>query len=300
LHGGSIKKLRALCSSTTCDNLQWLGNIEDTKWLLFVRQLLKASLHVATLIRNGESVLVHCSHGWDRTTQISALAQLFLDPYFRTWTGFQVLIEKEWLSFGHPFQLRHSHGEKADTQESPIFIQFLDCVYQLVNIYPSYFEFNEGLLLMLADALHSCRFGTFLFDCKKHRQEVNLDERTPSVWTWINGFKEQLSAPTFVPNQTLNPPVPGLLKRVALWPAMFLRWSGQTLVEEPTFEAFPQNEERCLTWQLPQGTLMALNMLYSRRYQEAKLIQGLQERIAALEMQLEKQLAQQQSNGAAS
>lgn len=114
---------------------------------MFVRQLLKASLHVATLIRNGESVLVHCSHGWDRTTQISATAQLFLDPYFRTWKGFQVLIEKEWLSFGHPFQLRHSHGEKADTQESPIFIQFLDCVYQLVHVYPSYFEYVCACLL---------------------------------------------------------------------------------------------------------------------------------------------------------
>lgn len=146
---------------------------------------------------------------------------------------------------------------------------------------------------MLADALHSCRFGTFLFDCKKHRQEVNLDERTPSVWTWINGFKEQLSEPTFVPNQTLNPPLPGLLKRVSLWHAMFLRWSGQPLVDEPaaTVSVFPQNSERCLTWQLPQGTLMALNAMQSQRYQEAQLIQGLQERIASLE----KQLAQQRN-----
>ncbi|KAG6975271.1 hypothetical protein JG688_00002557 [Phytophthora aleatoria] len=80
------------------------------------------------------------SHGWDRTSQIASLAQIFIDPFFRTWKGFQVLIEKEWLSFGHPFHLRHSHGEKADTQESPIFIQFLDCVSQLVRIYPSYFE----------------------------------------------------------------------------------------------------------------------------------------------------------------
>lgn len=137
----SMKKFRALSLSTTCDNLQWLGNVEDTKWLVYVRQLLKAALHIVELLRQGESVLLHCSHGWDRTSQLAALSQLILDPYYRTWEGFQVLIEKEWLSFGHPFQLRLSHGEKADTQESPIFVQFLDCVWQLVRLYPNHFEY---------------------------------------------------------------------------------------------------------------------------------------------------------------
>ncbi|KAJ5122087.1 hypothetical protein N7476_005559 [Penicillium atrosanguineum] len=54
-------------------------------------------------------VLIHCSDGWDRTSQLSALSQLCLDPYFRTVEGFMVLVEKDWLSFGHMFRHRSGH-----------------------------------------------------------------------------------------------------------------------------------------------------------------------------------------------
>lgn len=63
--------------------------------------VLQAAVKIARLIdKKKSSVLVHCSDGWDRTTQLVALTQLVLDPYYRTIEGFEVLIEKEWLAFG--------------------------------------------------------------------------------------------------------------------------------------------------------------------------------------------------------
>jgi myotubularin-related protein 6/7/8 len=59
-----------------------------------------------TIALQHSHVLIHCSDGWDRTSQLSALAQLCLDPYYRTTDGFIVLVEKDWLSFGHMFRSR--------------------------------------------------------------------------------------------------------------------------------------------------------------------------------------------------
>ena len=62
---------------------------------------------------------------WDRTPQITALAELMLDPYYRSTEGFQVLVEKEWLDFGHKFADRNgSPFCTSDLNErSPIFLQ---------------------------------------------------------------------------------------------------------------------------------------------------------------------------------
>ena len=36
------------------------------------------------------SVVVHCSDGWDRTSQLTSLAMLLLDSHYRTLSGFMV------------------------------------------------------------------------------------------------------------------------------------------------------------------------------------------------------------------
>ena len=47
---------------------------------------------IARFVEKGAAALVHCSDGWDRTSQLTSLAQLLLDPFYRTITGFQVCI----------------------------------------------------------------------------------------------------------------------------------------------------------------------------------------------------------------
>ena len=84
--------------------------------------------------------MVHCSDGWDRTSQTCALAQLMLDGYYRTMQGFRALIEKDWLAFGHKFQDRCGHIISDPNETSPIFSQFLDAVWQLMQMFPCQFQ----------------------------------------------------------------------------------------------------------------------------------------------------------------
>jgi len=72
--------------------------------------ILSATNMMLSTFLKDSNVLVHCSDGWDRTSQMVTLAQLMIDPYYRTINGFIVLIEKDWISFGHMFGRRCGHN----------------------------------------------------------------------------------------------------------------------------------------------------------------------------------------------
>lgn len=237
-------------------------------WIKHVKLLLSSTeTLVKSIIFNRSSILVHCSDGWDRTSQVCSLIQLCLDPYYRTIDGFMVLVEKEWLSFGHRFQERsgllcsesafHDNtmgfagfsngfyqsnsdlnstslfgkdGNELSEMEgmtgsvlnsdlmnkvsehfkrkknkrtmkfaSPIFQQFLDCVYQLLIQNPQLFEFNERFLRRLVYHLHSCQYGTFLYNSERERVENDIMSKTRSVWDYFKSRKTEFTNKDYSP-----------------------------------------------------------------------------------------------------
>jgi len=183
----SFQSLRSLCHSPP-DQTSWFQALDSTKWLHHMSGLLQASVRCVTALQTeGRAVIVHCSDGWDRTPQLVALSQLLLDPYYRTLEGFQVLVEKEWLDFGHKMADRCGQGMGcADVNErSPIFLQWLDCVHQLLLQFPCHFEFNLTYLLKLAQHTYSNLFGNFLTNSLAERRKLKIKERTRSIWGYL-------------------------------------------------------------------------------------------------------------------
>lgn len=212
---------------TEAMDLTWGTRVEDTKWLVHVRRVLSGALQVArALDAHATTVVVHCSDGWDRTAQLCTLAQLLVDAHYRTRRGVLEVIEKEWVRAGHKFQDRVAPGkaEDDDEQQAPIFLQFLDCVWQLLRLYPTYFEFNERMLETMADALFSGRYGTFLGNCERERVAWRLRERTPSLYTFLLQ-DDRFTNPFYRPSSTdvLLPDAPAILRQVTLWTSYYFR-----------------------------------------------------------------------------
>lgn len=208
----SFHNLRQLCASPP-DVVNWYSQLDRTLWLQHMSGLLAASLQVCHAIeKNHRPVMIHCSDGWDRTPQISATAQLCLDPFYRTIEGFSILVEKEWLSFGHKFGDRCGHGVSSDetNERCPVFLQWIDCVHQIHRQFPCSFEFSMGYLIKLVQHCHSNLFGTFLCNTMKERLESHVPDRTFSIWSFLSG--PMYKNPLFIPN-----------REKVLWPAYNVR-----------------------------------------------------------------------------
>lgn len=123
-----------------------------------------------------------------------------------------------------------------------MFLQFIDCVYQVLTQFPCSFEFNEKLLIDILDELFNCKYGTFLFDCEKEREQNQLRQKTTSFWTYVNLNKQTYQNPFYLPEPSVlqlsaNP------QDITFWKNYFLRWhqpSPVSLTKEMRCEMYKQ------------------------------------------------------------
>ncbi|KAK2164865.1 hypothetical protein LSH36_58g19044 [Paralvinella palmiformis] len=195
----SHNKLRELCMPVTMKILEstdqsWYSSLESSKWLTYVTSFLKVALHMARIMigdlppkkkqfRRANVAVKEHNGARDMAAILTSLVQLLLDPYCRSIQGFQMLIEKEWVALGHPFRDRLGLVTQPDDEEKqcPVFLLFLDCVYQLQRLMPKSFEFSEHYLTSLWDSACSGLFQNFIFNCQHDRMFENGDTKKLST-----------------------------------------------------------------------------------------------------------------------
>lgn len=199
----AYEKLRRLCAPESpqhfsVEDSKFLILLEKSNWLFYVSLCLRYSCEAAEKLRDGSSCVLQDTNGRDLCCVVSSLTQMILDPFYRTIDGFQSLIQKEWVALEHPFQRRLGHiRQPVDTngpqEESPVFLLFLDSVWQLLQQFPDEFEFSQTYLTTLWDSCFMPIFDTFQFDCNADRlKAIKENELIPRpVWDWSEQFLEK-------------------------------------------------------------------------------------------------------------
>ncbi|KAH7822026.1 putative Myotubularin [Monocercomonoides exilis] len=231
----SQKKLAHACRmavdavSESKKRIRWEAfeaSVLATRWPEYISLLLSSAKSLSVRMTcHGQHILIHCSDGWDRTPALCSLTAMMLCPFYRTIDGFVVLVEKDWAAFGHRFALRTGmkYSQKGTLDEkniSPTFMQFLDCVYQLLQQFPEAFEFNEMFLLSIAKHLFTARFGTFLCDSEAEREEKRIPLLTESLWSYLKKKDKRqklLSKSYRLSEEPLRPQT----HKIHLWPIYF-------------------------------------------------------------------------------
>ncbi|KAK6144689.1 hypothetical protein DH2020_021509 [Rehmannia glutinosa] len=238
-----------------------VSTLGDSGWLIHVQSVLAGSAWIAARVAlESATVLVHCSDGWDRTTQLVSLASLLLDPYYRTIKGFQALVEKDWLAFGHPFSdrlgvptvsgsdslpgefarqystgsipsspMRQSSGSSQSTSShaqnnySPIFLQ---CFYHLGYLSNSWFYGHS----------------------EKERQQAGVYDACGCLWMYLadlrasDGKSHVHYSHFYDPSKFQGPLLPPAAALApTLWPQFHLRWACPSEAQAGEIEAHCRN-----------------------------------------------------------
>jgi len=234
----SLGKLVETCELRLDTMDSFLAGLEASGWLRHTKAVLEAAAFMATTLVSGHSVLVHCSDGWDRTSQTCSLAQILVDPFFRTIQGFQALIEKDWLTFGHKFSDRCGFIAGDPKEVSPVFTQFLDATWQLMEQFPQAFQFNSKYLVTIHDHVYSCQYGTFIGNCERERRELKVSSLTFSLWGHLTNTADEYTNPLFVQPEPAQAQLrPNLSpQNIKFWRELYCRFEVGTHPREPAID----------------------------------------------------------------
>ncbi|GMT29128.1 hypothetical protein PFISCL1PPCAC_20425, partial [Pristionchus fissidentatus] len=244
---GAFEKLHKICAVDNAARARrygkvWPSRVNETGWLHIVTAVLQAAADtVARLVDHEESVLLQEGEGRDVAAVVSSIVQVCLDKQSRKMEGLQRLIEKEWISLGHPFSRRLLSVEGSPF--CPVFLVFLDALYQLVEMYPTQFEYTSSSLVAIWDLVLtgtvgsvSCEDATEQWQLGRHSSLFPLESHYKEPFTLLfHGI--QYSAAIAMTRTGRDKPLladiirpPSSAANVRLWNECYLRWQPEAVV----------------------------------------------------------------------
>ena len=192
-------------------------------WVSNIGEMILSSHSLSGIIEKGDHLLIE-----DNGTGNFRLISLILlqnDPFYRTITGFFVLIEHVWIRFGYSFAEFVSVGRSSSSNTKiGAFVQFIDAVWQIWSQCPTHFEFNEEFLITILEGLFSGCYGTFLVNNEREQEIYN--DKTVSVWEMIMTEELKFRNPFYNQSTTILNFDPGN-KKIVFWADYYLQWANR-------------------------------------------------------------------------
>uniref|UniRef100_G3NCV0 Myotubularin phosphatase domain-containing protein n=1 Tax=Gasterosteus aculeatus aculeatus TaxID=481459 RepID=G3NCV0_GASAC len=163
----SLQKLLEVIGSRSVSMSDHLVGLESSGWLRHIKAVIDAAIFL--------SKVKHSSF-----------------PHVRQWYG-----DLGPTIVSHLSTLRCDQLDGDPKEVSPIFTQFLECVWQLTEQFPQAFEFSDWFLLQIHEHVHSCQYGNFLGNNQRQREDLRLRERTHSLWAYLMSEKQMYSNPFY-------------------------------------------------------------------------------------------------------
>ena len=99
------------------------------------------------------------------------------------------------------------------------------------------FQFNDKYLITIQEHTYSCQYGTLIGNCDKQRKELNLRERTHSLWGYLVTHNDEFVNPLYDRNSQTQIIRPNLSpQNIKFWRGLYCRFETGAHPREPVID----------------------------------------------------------------
>ena len=101
----------------------------------------------------------------------------------------------------------------------------------------TFFQFNERFLITIQEHVYSCQYGTFIANCDRQREELNLRARTYSLWGYIVSHNDEFVNPVYERSTNRDVLRPNVVpQNIRFWRGLYCRFETGAHPREPVID----------------------------------------------------------------
>jgi myotubularin-related protein 6/7/8 len=98
-------------------------------------------------------------------------------------------------------------------------------------------QFNERFLITIQEHVYSCQYGTFIGNCDRQREELNLRQKSYSLWGYIVSHNDEFVNPLYERSTNRDVLRPNVVpQNIRFWRGLYCRFETGAHPREPVID----------------------------------------------------------------